>query len=70
VRDDDLLLLLNADAEPRELTLPGQPPSGWSLALDTARPGVENGNEIFEGGASLAVAGRSLILLTGTSQSM
>jgi len=65
VRDDVLLLLLNAHHAPIAFTLPGGPADPtWELELDTAveKPGTPPGRA-FESGQTFELQGRSLVLL-------
>jgi isoamylase len=52
VEDDDLLLLLNAGAEPVEFELPD---SGWQRVLDTFAPSSTVTNPYFLGPRALAL---------------
>jgi glycogen operon protein len=63
LRDDVLLLLLNAHHEPVVCTLPGAPGGPvWTLLLDTAQPDTD-GSVALAVGAQYELAGRSLTLL-------
>jgi glycogen operon protein len=63
MRDDPLLLLLNAGAEDVVFTLPGFPGrKGWSLLVDSARP--EAGGESHAPGEAVTLISRSCLLLT------
>jgi glycogen operon protein len=63
VRDDSFLLLLHLAGEPVDVVLPGPPwASGWRVEVDT---GIEDGEGSGEhaAAASLAVPGRTVLLL-------
>ena len=78
LRDDDFLMLFNADHEEIAFVLPALPGEPWRCLLDTARsdgPGRPAGaggptdpaRSAFAAGASYALQGRSLALLTRPS---
>ncbi len=61
LRDDVLLLLLNAHGEPVDFVLPAAPDGGdWEALLDTAHPGRP---APLPSGAAYPLADRSLVLL-------
>jgi isoamylase len=62
LEDDDLLVLLNAAAEPVDFTLPGPTDRSWQVLLDTASGQVEPG-AWHEGRSVLPLTDRSLMLL-------
>ncbi|MGK5111987.1 glycogen debranching protein GlgX [Geodermatophilus sp. CPCC 205506] len=63
VLDDDLLILLNAGAEPVEFTLPGTGTSTpWSLQLDTGTPRGEAAGTVSS--TTLSVGAGRLLFLT------
>ena len=59
--DADFLVLLNAHSEPVEFKLPEELEGQWSVALDTARPELEEGKEIASD--SIHLEGRSALIL-------
>jgi isoamylase len=61
VTGDSLLLLFSAHHEPISWTLPKQWGQCWELVLDTA--GTHPEGKLFNGGAALPVAGRSVVML-------
>jgi glycogen operon protein len=65
VRDDVLLLLLNAHHEPIEFTLPGSAADpAWKLELDTAaEEAALSAGRTFDAGTCFELQGRSLALL-------
>ena len=64
VRDDTFLLLLNAAHEPVDFILPGEPDRRWTVVLDTwDEIAFQEGKAPLDGGASLPLADRSLVLL-------
>jgi isoamylase len=67
VIDDSFLLLFNADSEPAVFTLPGaQCGEGWQVEIDSAKPAPSQGDgtaPFLAAGATLSVAGRSLLAL-------
>jgi glycogen operon protein len=65
LRDDPLLLILNASGLDVDFSLPA---GMWSLAVDTARPEVAEDAEIHSSGATYTVAACSLALLRGSEQ--
>jgi len=68
VRDDNLLILMNAHHEACDFALPaaagrrGQ----WSLALDTAHPELEEGAAELAAGERFAIEPRSMAVLVNT----
>lgn len=63
VTDDNLLLLLNADAEPIEFVLPkAGAAAGWEPLIDTTSPDQPEGAEPITGGESFRLEGRSMAL--------
>jgi isoamylase len=68
VRDDDFLLLLNADGAGMTFTLPaGGVDAGWKLVLDTFDPGLREGARVWRPGDELKIEGRSMVVLTRRS---
>jgi isoamylase len=66
VRDDDFLLLLNADGAPMTFTLPPcVVASGWELVLDTDAPELGEGARAWRPGDELRLEGRSMVVLIG-----
>ncbi|HET6764513.1 MAG TPA: glycogen debranching protein GlgX, partial [Longimicrobiaceae bacterium] len=66
VRDDDFLLLLNADGAAMSFTLPPcVVASGWELVLDTYDPGLPDGARAWAPGDELRLEGRSMVVLMG-----
>jgi glycogen operon protein len=64
VVDDTFLMLLNADAEEREFTLPAPKWAGeWVHLVDTATGECADDGRVHAAGTGLAVAGRTLVLL-------
>jgi len=64
VRDDNFLLLFNANREPVSFTLPDRRfGPGWDVLIDTAAAGRAGGTVPAEGSAELA--GRSIMVLRG-----
>jgi isoamylase len=64
IMDDNFLLLFNADGAGIEFTLPDHgPAAGWEVVLDTARPEVQEGEEVYHDGETLPMEGRSLVVL-------
>jgi glycogen operon protein len=75
VRDEDFLMLFNADHEEEAFVLPALDGETWRRVLDTARDGTDAApvaagdparpdGEHYAGGARYALHGRSLALLT------
>jgi len=80
MRDDDFLMLFNAHHEEIAFVLPALPGEPWRCVIDTAwsdgagcAPGADNAADparaTFPAGASYALRGRSLALLTRASAS-
>jgi isoamylase len=66
VRDDDFLLLLNADGAAMTFTPPAcGVETGWELVLDTFEPGLREGARVWGAGEELRIEGRSMVVLTG-----
>jgi isoamylase len=64
VRDDNFLLLFNANREPVSFTLPGRRfGPGWDVLIDTAAAALADGAVPTEG--SVELAGRSIMVLRG-----
>ena len=64
VRDDTFLILLNSFGQPLSFHLPSYPRTvKWETMLDTALPHRLMQTPVFEGGASLILSARSLLLL-------
>jgi isoamylase len=64
ITDDNFLLLMNADGGSIDFTLPDFGRSrGWTLVLDTARPELEEGARAFRDGVTIAMEGRSMVVL-------
>ncbi|MGC4934856.1 glycogen debranching protein GlgX [Gordonia sp. DT30] len=61
--DDSFVICFNAHYEPIEFTLPPVLESGWTAVLDTAHPTGESDVEDLDGGSTLAVRSRSLLVL-------
>jgi glycogen operon protein len=60
--DDTFLMLLNAHHEPLPFVLTAHSPSVvWQLVVDTALP--HHGVDLFKGGDTYHMSGRSLVLL-------
>jgi glycogen operon protein len=65
---DLFVLLLNGDSGPISFKLPEPMPEGrWKPMFDTARPGIEEGEAIYDGGQQYPLLARSVVLLTDTS---
>jgi isoamylase len=64
LRDDTLLILLNAHYETVRFTLP-EPRSRvrWEILTDTNQPTLEPGKRIFRGGKAVKLADRSMMVL-------
>jgi glycogen operon protein len=64
VIDDSFYVLFNAHHEPLQFTLP-KPDWGeeWIVALDTARPTLEQQDERHQAGGEVSVESRSLKVL-------
>ena len=61
IRDDDMLLLVNAHSEPIDMLLPFKDdPRGWELLIDTAN---DEAQELRQGGDRTTLAASSLKLL-------
>jgi glycogen operon protein len=66
VRDDDFLLLLNADGAPMSFTLPPCVVSTvWEMVLDTDAPEMDEGARAWRPGDELRLEGRSMVVLIG-----
>ncbi|GAB6042373.1 glycogen debranching protein GlgX [Endothiovibrio diazotrophicus] len=64
LRDDHILLLMNAHHEPIDFTLPSRPlGTRWRMVLDTAMHDGLKGNSFHQPGENYSLAGRSLALL-------
>jgi glycogen operon protein len=64
VTDDTFLLLFNADGAPIDFTLPDVGPGpGWKVVLDTSEPELAEGTRRFRDGDTLALGGRSMVVL-------
>ena len=66
--DDSLLLVFNTSADHVDLVLPH--PSGitaWRVDLDTGTPGDELAGTAYIAGTTLAVAGRTVVVLRATN---
>ena len=64
VRDDNFLLLFNANREPVSFTVPGRRfGPGWDVLIDTATAGQAEGSVPAEG--SVELTGRSIMVLRG-----
>jgi isoamylase len=64
VTDDSFLLLFNAHSEVIEWTLPKQWGRSWELVLETdASAAADRAGRAVDGGATLPVAGRSVVVL-------
>ena len=67
IEDDDLLLLISADASEIDFTLPGANYGmTWHEAINTADPGADP--HVFEAGETVTVEGRSIIILVRTQE--
>jgi glycogen operon protein len=62
LRDDPMLIILNASERPVDFALPDR---SWSVVVDTSRPDVPEDAETYAGGETYPVAARSLALLRG-----
>ena len=64
VRDENFLLLFNADGAPIDFTLPDFGRSrGWCVLLDTARPELPERHFCLPDGETVALEGRSMMVL-------
>ncbi len=65
VVDDTFYVLFNAHHEPLSFRLPARPDWGerWRQALDTARDGDEETDEVFAAGEEVRVEGRAVVVL-------
>jgi isoamylase len=64
VTDETYLLLFNADPEDERFVLPAANPGvSWCCVIDTARPELDDGEEILPGGTRVDLEGRSLRVL-------
>jgi isoamylase len=61
VTDDSFLLLFNAHGDPVDWTLPKQWGQWWELVAETA--GSDRDGEVLESSATIAVGGRSVVVL-------
>jgi glycogen operon protein len=67
--DDSFLLLFNAHDGPVAFRLPdGAYGDKWSVAIDSARPLVEDGVELHAAGATLEVPGRCVVVLRSATE--
>jgi isoamylase len=64
IRDDCFLLILNAHDEPIDWTLPPRLDNRWRLALETGGPRGHRPTSALAGGTTVAVPGRSCVVLT------
>ncbi|MDQ3309347.1 MAG: glycogen debranching enzyme, partial [Gemmatimonadota bacterium] len=64
LQDDDFLLLFNADGGMIPFTLPSlDAGERWTVALDTHRPEISEGEEDVGAGESISLQGRSMVVL-------
>ena len=68
-RDETMLLLMNADPEPKDFVLPPLPgATGWQRLLDTVDPTIAAGGRTFDCGEAYPMEARTLVLMIATGE--